>query len=51
MKNKGSIIASYIERDYKIKKAYEKKKRENCIAKACEKCQYEKVCEDEKDDS
>ena len=49
MKNRGSIIASYIERDYRIKKAYEKKKRVNCIMKPCEKCEYEKICEDKDD--
>lgn len=51
MKNRGSIIASYIERDYRIKKAYEKKKRVNCIMKPCEKCEYEKVCEDKENDT
>ena len=49
VRRRGSIIASYIERDYKIKKAYEKKKRVNCIYKPCEKCEYERICEDKDD--
>lgn len=51
MKRYGSIIASYIERDYRIKKAYENRKRVKCMIKDCEKCQYEKVCEDVKNDT
>lgn len=44
---RGSKIARYIERDYRIKKAYENKyKRINCKDKSCEKCKFEKVCED-----
>lgn len=46
MREKGSKIARYIERDYKIKKAYERKNRANCKEKICEKCEFEKICED-----
>ena len=51
MKNRGSIIASYIEREYKIKQAYEKKRRAKCKEKPCEKCQYEEICEDRENDT
>lgn len=51
MKNRGSIIASYIEREYKIKQAYEKKRRANCKDKPCNKCQYEEICEDKGEES
>ena len=46
MRNKGSIIASYIEREYKMKQAYERKQRVNCKEKSCKKCQYEEICDD-----
>lgn len=44
---KGSILASEIDREYKIRKIYEKKKRQQCILnnkKQCDKCKYEDVC-------
>ena len=49
MRRKGSIIAKYIEYEYKTKKAYERKKRVNCKDKPCEKCQYEEICEDKEE--
>lgn len=42
----GSINAGYIVQEYKLKKAYGKKKRVNCKEKPCDKCQYEEICED-----
>ena len=42
---KGSKIAMYIERDMKIQQAYEKRQREKCTEKTCDKCQYENICE------
>ena len=39
-------MASYIDQEYRMKKAYERKKRVNCKEKHCEKCQYEEICED-----
>ena len=51
MRNKGSKIAMYIERDYKIQQAYERKKRASCKEKECEKCQYERLCEDKEEES
>ena len=46
MRNKGSKIAMYIEQEYKIKKAYERKQRANCKEKTCEKCKYQEICEE-----
>lgn len=46
---RGSINAGYIVQEYKMKKAYEKKKRVNCMMKPCEKCEYEKICEDKEE--
>lgn len=46
MRKNGSYIASYIDREYRTRKAYENKKRVNCKEKPCEKCQYEQICED-----
>ena len=46
MKRKGSQIASYIDQEYRLRKAYERKKRANCKDKPCEKCHYEEICED-----
>lgn len=43
---RGSILASYIDKEYRIKKMFERKKRVNCKEKMCEKCKYEKICED-----
>ena len=42
----GSRNAFYIDRDYKIKKSYEKSKRQKCKEKECVKCQYNRICED-----
>lgn len=42
MKRKGSIIAQYIERDYRIKKKYEKKKEIN--EKRMENKNYDNAC-------
>ena len=49
---KGSIIASYIDEEYKIRKAYKKKKRQKCVVegeKQCEKCAYFEICADIKE--
>ena len=46
MRNKGSKIANYIDQEYRMRKAYERKKRVNCKDKQCYECQYEKICED-----
>ena len=46
MRRKGSYIASYIDREYRTQKMYEKRKRANCKEKDCSKCQYEQICED-----
>ncbi len=46
MRNKGSKIAMHIEQEYKMKKAYERKQRKTCKEKSCEKCEFEKICED-----
>lgn len=46
---KGSIIASYIDEEYKIRKAYANKKRQKCVVegeKQCEKCAYFEICAD-----
>lgn len=46
---KGSIIASYIDEEYKKKKAYTNKKRQKCVVegeKQCEKCVYFEICAD-----
>ena len=51
MKRRGSINAGYIVQEYKLKKAYERKKRANCKEKPCEKCQYEEICEDKEYDT
>lgn len=45
---RGSIIASYIDEEYKIRKAYANKKRQKCVVedeKQCEKCEYKPICE------
>lgn len=44
----GSILASYIDEEYRIKKSYEKKQRQKCIIndkKQCDKCKYAQICE------
>ena len=46
MRDRGSKLAMYIEREYKIKKAYERRNREKCKEKPCEKCKYENICEE-----
>ena len=46
---KGSIIANYIDQEYRMKKSYAKKKRANCMMQSCDKCQYEQICEDKND--
>lgn len=46
---KGSIIASYIDEEYKLRKAYASKKRQKCVVegkKQCEKCVYFEICVD-----
>lgn len=49
MRNRGSKLASYIDQEYKIKKAYERKKRVNCKEQKCYECEYEKICEDKEE--
>lgn len=49
---RGSIIASYIDEEYKLRKAYANKKRQKCIVegeKQCEKCAYFEICVDVKE--
>lgn len=46
MRRRGSIIAGHIDREYRARKAYENRKRVNCKEKECNKCQYERICED-----
>lgn len=49
---RGSIIASYIDEEYKTRKAYENKKRQKCVVegeKQCEKCVYFEICADVKE--
>lgn len=46
---RGSIIASYIDEEYKIRKAYANNKRQKCVVegeKQCEKCTYFEICAD-----
>ena len=46
---RGSIIASYIDEEYKIRKAYANKKRQKCVVEGkiqCEKCAYLEICAD-----
>lgn len=45
----GSVLAGEIDREYRIKKAFEKKKRQKCIIdqeKKCNICAYQSICED-----
>lgn len=41
-----SRIADDIVREYKIKQAYSKKKRQQCKEQKCEECIYEEICKD-----
>lgn len=46
---RGSIIAGYIDNEYRRKKMFEKKKRQKCIIdeeKKCNICEYKPICED-----
>lgn len=45
MRNKGSKLAMYIERDYKTEQAYKRRQREKCKEKECVLCKYRKICE------
>ena len=46
---KGSYIASSIDREYKEKLAYERRKqRVNCKEKECTKCQFQYICCEDK---
>lgn len=48
---KYSYIATEIDNEYRLKKAYEKSKRQKCKEKECINCQYFKICENgEKND-
>lgn len=52
MRKRESIIAREIEREYRIKKAFEKKKRQKCIIdqeKKCDICAYQSICEDKEE--
>jgi hypothetical protein len=40
----GSYIATEIDREYKLKKYYENKKRNKCKEKPCEQCKAFSVC-------
>ncbi|MCI8587928.1 MAG: hypothetical protein HFJ49_04895 [Clostridia bacterium] len=39
-----SRIADEIVKEYKIKKLFEKKRREKCTNKKCKECKYETIC-------
>lgn len=43
---RGGINASYIDSEYRKRKIYEKRKRQECPKKECEKCMYRNICED-----
>nr|DAF33174.1 MAG TPA: hypothetical protein [Caudoviricetes sp.] len=46
---RGSIIANYIDNEYRRRKFYENKKRQKCIVdekRQCDKCKYFNICED-----
>ena len=49
MRRVGSYIAGEIDREYRQKKAYAKKKRANCKEKDCSNCQYEYICTEKND--
>ena len=44
MRRKGSYIAGEIMREYKQRKAFEKKQRAKCKEKECDKCEYSRIC-------
>ena len=44
MRRKGSYIAGEIMREYKQRKAFEKKQRANCKEKDCSNCDYSAIC-------
>lgn len=47
-----SILAGEIDREYRIKKAFEKKQRQKCIIdkeKKCNICVYQSICEDKEE--
>lgn len=49
---RGSAIAREIDREYRIKKAFEKKQRQKCIIdqeKKCNICKYQQICEDKEE--
>lgn len=49
---RGSIIASYIDEEYKLRKVYANKKRQKCVVEGerqCEKCTYFEICADIKE--
>ena len=45
MRRKGSYIAGEIMREYKQRKAFEKKQRANCKENNCIECKYNMICE------
>lgn len=50
MKEKGSYIAGYIDREYRTRKMYEQRKqRVKCKEKDCKKCQFQRICEGKND--
>lgn len=49
---RGSTTAREIDREYKIKRAFEKKQRQKCIIdkeKKCNICAYQSICEDKEE--
>ena len=44
MRRRGSYIAGEIMREYKQRKAFEKKQRANCKDKDCGSCEYSTIC-------
>ena len=50
MRKRGSYRAIDIDREYRTKKKYENNqiKRQKCKMKDCERCRYEKVCNENK---
>ncbi|MBR6688794.1 MAG: hypothetical protein IKL68_02125 [Clostridia bacterium] len=49
MRRKGSYIAGEIMREYKQRKAFEKKQRANCKEKECSSCEYSVICSEKND--
>lgn len=39
-----SIIADYIDKEYRLKQSYQKKQRQNCKDKKCDECKYFNIC-------